>query len=185
VEVEHPKQARLRELITGQLDANPDSKLIVFTQFRDTVERIVQNLSRASRVSAVRFVGQATRDLEDAGLKQSEQVRILEEFRSGRFNVLVTTSIGEEGLHVPDVDHVIFYEAVPSEIRSIQRRGRTGRTSVGRVTVLMAEGTVDEAYYYSSRRKEQQMHHLLETVKRRGLKSPRRRKTTLLDYVEP
>jgi len=49
----------------------------------------------------------------------------------------------------------------------------------------MAEGTVDEAYYYSSRRKEQQMHHLLETVKRRGLKIPRRRKTTLLDYIEP
>ena len=86
---------------------------------------------------------------------------------------------------MPEVDHVIFYEAVPSEIRSIQRRGRTGRTSVGRVTVLMAEGTVDEAYYYSSRRKEQQMRHLLETVKRRGLKSPRKRKTTLLDYIEP
>jgi len=59
-EVEHPKQARLRELVTEQLDANPDSKLIVFTQFRDTVERIVENLNRASRVSAVRFVGQAT-----------------------------------------------------------------------------------------------------------------------------
>jgi Fanconi anemia group M protein len=184
-EVEHPKQARLRELITEQLDANADSKLIVFTQFRDTVERIVENLNRASRVSAVRFVGQATRDLEDEGLKQSEQVTILEEFRSGRYNVLVTTSIGEEGLHVPDVDHVILYEAVPSEIRSIQRRGRTGRTSVGKVTVLMAEGTVDEAYYYSSRRKEQQMHHLLGTVKLRGLKGPRKRKTTLLDYIEP
>jgi Fanconi anemia group M protein len=183
-EVEHPKQVRLRELVTDQLDANPDSKLIVFTQFRDTVERIVENLNRVGRVSAVRFVGQATRDPEDAGLKQSEQVHILEEFQSGRYNVLVTTSIGEEGLHVPDVDHVIFYEAVPSEIRSIQRRGRTGRTKVGKVTVLMAEGTVDEAYYYSSRRKEQQMRHLLETVKRRGLK-PRRRKITLLDYIEP
>jgi len=183
-DVEHPKQARLRQVVTMQLDANPDSKLIVFTQFRDTVERIVESLNRVGGVSAVRFVGQATRDLEDAGLKQSEQVRILEEFRSGRYNVLVTTSIGEEGLHVPDVDHVIFYEAVPSEIRSIQRRGRTGRTRVGKVTVLMAEGTVDEAYYYSSRRKEQQMRHLLEAVKRRGLK-PRRRKTTLLDYIEP
>jgi ERCC4-related helicase len=183
-EVEHPKQARLRELVAEQLDANADSKVIVFTQFRDTVETIVQNLNRASRVSPVRFVGQATRDPEDAGLKQSEQVRILEEFRSGRYNVLVTTSIGEEGLHVPDVDNVIFYEAVPSEIRSIQRRGRTGRTSVGKVTVLMAEGTVDEAYYYSSRRKEQQMHHLLEAVKQRGIK-PRRRIKTLLDYFEP
>ncbi len=182
--VEHPKQARLRALVAEQLKAKADSKLIVFTQFRDTVEAIVDNLNQVEGVSAVRFVGQATRDFEDIGLRQSEQLQILEDFRSGRYNVLVTTSIGEEGLHVPDVDHVIFYEAVPSEIRSIQRRGRTGRTSVGKVTVLMAEGTIDEAYYYSSRRKEQEMRQLLQTVKRRGLKRARRR-DTLHDYIEP
>jgi ERCC4-related helicase len=169
-DLEHPKQARLRELVGEQLEANSESKLIVFTQFRDTVETIVDNLNHVRSVSAVRFVGQATRTVEDAGLTQAQQLQILEDFRSGRYNVLVTTSIGEEGLHVPDVDHVIFYEAVPSEIRSIQRRGRTGRTSVGKVTVLVAEGTVDEAYYYSSRRKEERMRNLLETVKRRNLK---------------
>jgi len=110
----------MRELVAEQLDANVDAKLIVFTQFRDTVETIVENLNRVKGVRAVRFVGQATRTVEDAGLKQSEQMQILEDFRSGRYNALVTTSIGEEGFHVPDVDHVIFYEAVPSEIRSIQ-----------------------------------------------------------------
>ena len=180
--VEHPKQMRLKQLVAQQLKDKPDSKLIVFTQFRDTVETIVGNLNRIKGASAVRFVGQATRNMDDVGLKQTEQMRILEDFRLGRFNLLVTTSIGEEGLHVPDVDHVIFYEAVPSEIRSIQRRGRTGRTRIGKVTVLTAEGTVDEAYYWSSRRKEQKMQHLLETVKRRRLK-PRRRKVTLLDYI--
>jgi ERCC4-related helicase len=180
--VEHPKQAALRSIVSAELVANPDSKLIVFTQFRDTVEAIVDNLNHVEGASAVRFVGQATRDDENVGLKQKEQLQILEEFRSGKFNVLATTSIGEEGLHVPDVDHVIFYEAVPSEIRSIQRRGRTGRTRLGKVTVLMAENTVDEAYYYSSRRKEQQMHHLLETVRRKGFKR-RRHKFTLLDYI--
>ena len=183
-EVEHPKQARLREIVAEQLEVNADSKLIIFTQFRDTVETIVANLNHIHSVIPVRFVGQATRIAEDEGLKQSEQMRILEDFRLGRYNVLVTTSIGEEGLHVPDVDHVIFYEAVPSEIRSIQRRGRTGRTNVGKVTVLMAEDTIDEAYYYSSRRKEERMRHLLETVKSRKLK-PRRTRRTLLDYVEP
>jgi ERCC4-related helicase len=180
--VEHPKQAALRSIVSEELVANPAAKLIVFTQFRDTVEAIVDNLNHVQGVSAVRFVGQATRDNENVGLKQKEQLQILEEFRSGKFNVLATTSIGEEGLHVPDVDHVIFYEAVPSEIRSIQRRGRTGRTRLGKVTVLMAENTVDEAYYYSSRRKEQQMRHLLEIVKRKGFKR-RRHKATLLDYI--
>jgi Fanconi anemia group M protein len=95
----------------------------------------------------------------------------------------VTTSIGEEGLHVPDVDHVIFYEAVPSEIRMIQRRGRTGRTRPGKVTVLMAEGTVDEAYFHSSRRKERDMHRHLAAFKKEP--SPSKRKTTLLDYSSP
>ena len=179
---EHPKLKRLRELTTEDLRLNKSAKVIVFTQFRDTVEVIVNNLNGLEGVSAVRFVGQATRSEQDPGLRQSEQVQILEKFREGVYNVLVTTSIGEEGLHVPDVDHVIFYEAVPSEIRTIQRRGRTGRTRPGKMTVLIAEGTIDEAYYHTSRRKEQQMHRFLETVKRSGGK-PRRRKATLLDYA--
>jgi Fanconi anemia group M protein len=130
----------------------------------------------------VRFVGQATREESGKGLTQNEQVEILDKFRSGEYNVLVTTSIGEEGLHVPDVDHVIFYEAVPSEIRTIQRRGRTGRTRIGRVTVLMAEDTVDEAYYWSSLRKERRMHSILSMVRARGVTTVKKR-TTLFDYT--
>ena len=180
-EIPHPKQKRLRELISVDLQSNPDSKLIVFTQFRDSVETIVEDLSLINGVRPVRFVGQASRNTEDLGLSQSEQMQILEDFRDGKHNVLVTTSIGEEGLHIPDVDHVIFYEAVPSEIRMIQRRGRTGRTRAGKTTVLMTEGTIDEAYYWTSIRKEERMHRYLATVKNRV---PRpRRKTTLLDYA--
>ena len=108
-EREHPKQKRLRELVEEEIKANKDSKIIVFTQYRDTVETLVERLNRLSGVSPVRFVGQATRDSDDVGLSQSEQAKILEDFRSGQYNILVTTSIGEEGLHVPDVDHVIFY----------------------------------------------------------------------------
>ena len=179
---EHPKLSQLRELVAEDLRQNKASKIIVFTQFRDTVETIVISLNRLEGVSAVRFVGQATRSEENPGLSQTEQMQILEQFRQGEYNVLVTTSIGEEGLHVPDVDHVIFYEAVPSEIRTIQRRGRTGRTRPGKMTVLIAEGTIDEAYYWTSRRKEEQMHRFLETVKRNGVKRGKR-KTTLLDYA--
>ena len=177
----HPKQKRLRELISADLQSNPDSKVIVFTQFRDSVEAIVEHLGMFEAVRPVRFVGQASRNSEDLGLSQGEQMQILEDFRGGKHNVLVTTSIGEEGLHVPDVDHVIFYEAVPSEIRMIQRRGRTGRTRPGKTTVLMTEGTIDEAYYWTSKRKEEKMHRYLATVKNRGPR--RRRKITLLDYA--
>ena len=181
-EREHPKQKRLRELVENEIKANKDSKIIVFTQYRDTVETLVDRLNKLDGVSAVRFVGQATRDSDDVGLSQSEQASILEDFRNGQYNILVTTSIGEEGLHVPDVDHVIFYEAVPSEIRLIQRRGRTGRTRQGKMTVLMSEGTVDEAYYYTSRKREKQMHRFLQTVKKKGSRPPGKTKRTLDDW---
>ena len=181
-EREHPKQKKLRELVEAEMKANKDSKIIVFTQYRDTVETLVERLNKLDGVSAVRFVGQATRDTDDVGLSQNEQMSILEDFRQGRHNLLVTTSIGEEGLHVPDVDHVIFYEAVPSEIRLIQRRGRTGRTRQGKMTVLMSEGTIDEAYYWTSQKREQQMHRFLQTVKKQGAKSPSKTKRTLDDW---
>ncbi len=178
----HPKELKLRELVSNDLKSNLHAKIIVFTQFRDTVETIADSLNRMDGVQAVRFVGQASRSEDDPGLSQTEQMQILEDFRDGKYNILVTTSIGEEGLHVPDVDHVIFYEAVPSEIRSIQRRGRTGRTRHGKTTVLMTEGTVDEAYYWTSRKKEEQMHRHLANVKNRGMPKARK-KATLLDYV--
>ncbi|MDA4120086.1 MAG: helicase-related protein, partial [Thaumarchaeota archaeon] len=117
------------------------------------------------------------------GMDQEKQTEALEQFRRGEFKVLVSSSIGEEGLHVPDVDLVIFYEAVPSEIRSIQRRGRTGRTTEGRVVILLAEGTVDESYYYSTLFKEGRMKELVKATNA----GPTRRRTknpTLMDFVD-
>jgi Fanconi anemia group M protein len=55
----------------------------------------------------------------------------------------------------------VLYEPVPSEVRMIQRRGRTGRKRTGRVKVLITEGTRDEAYYWSSIRKEDRMKNQL------------------------
>src|SRR3989449_5100490 len=135
----------------------PDSKIIVFAHYRQTADRITQELARIPSVRPMRFVGQASRG-EDIGLSQKEQVDILEKFRAGEVNVLVATSIGEEGLDIPQVDLVVFYEPVPSEIRTIQRRGRTGRSAAGRGIMLVAKDTRGEGHLYSARRKERKKH---------------------------
>ncbi|TLY01358.1 MAG: DEAD/DEAH box helicase [Thaumarchaeota archaeon] len=182
--VAHPKLERLVSVIRDQLGKKKDSKVIVFTQYRDTIDSIIERLD-AANLDARRFVGQADR-AGDKGMDQRLQTERLEMFREGRFPILVSSSIGEEGLHVPDVDIVVFYEAVPSEIRSIQRRGRTGRTAEGRVVILLAEGTIDESYYYSSIFKENRMRRLVSASGEEG-KKPRRRPTrnpTLLDFVD-
>ena len=126
---------------------------------------MTQELARLPGIRPVRFVGQASRG-DDIGLSQKEQVEILQKFRDGEVNVIVATSIGEEGLDIPQVDLVVFYEPVPSEIRTIQRRGRTGRSAAGRVVTLVTKDTRDEAYFYSARRKERKMHQELDRLRK-------------------
>ncbi len=162
--IDHPKMEKLKELVREQLERKPNSKIIVFTNYRDTGRKIVEEL-RAMGISAERFIGQASRG-KDRGMSQREQKETLERFSRGEFSVLVATSVGEEGLDVPEVDLVVFYEPVPSAIRSIQRRGRTGRHRPGRVVVLMAKGTRDEAYYWSSKRKEKGMFAAIRKIAR-------------------
>ena len=164
-DVEHPKLAKTAWVVREQFMRKVDSKIIVFAHYRETADRVTKDLERIPGVRPVRFVGQASRG-EDIGLSQKEQVDILEKFRSGEINVIVATSIGEEGLDIPQVDLVVFYEPVPSEIRTIQRRGRTGRGAPGRVVMLVTKDTRDEAYFYSARRKERKMHLELDRLRK-------------------
>lgn len=155
-EVEHPKLELARKLVSKQLKGSPDSRVIVFTNYRDTAEIVVNALSEIPEIVPIRFVGQASRR-KDKGLTQKQQVEVLDKFRAGEYNVLVATSVAEEGLDIPSTDLVLFYEPIPSEIRSIQRKGRTGRQHKGRVIILVTKGTRDEAYYWSSKSKEKRM----------------------------
>ncbi len=131
------------------------SRIIVFATYRDMVQQIVDHLNREG-IACQRFVGQATKDSEK-GLSQKRQIEALQKFREGAFRVLVATSVGEEGLDIPSTDLVVFYEAVPSEIRSIQRKGRTGRSGKGKIVVLVTKGTSDEVFRYVSQNRERSM----------------------------
>lgn len=154
-EVDHPKVTELIKNIRAALSRGA-RRIMVFTNYRTTAARLVELLNKVDGVSAVRLVGQATRE-KDKGLTQKKQMAILDDFRSGTFNVLVATQIGEEGLDIVECDAVMFYDTVPSAIRYIQRRGRTGRKGPGEAIILIAKGTRDEAYYWISQRRERQM----------------------------
>jgi len=121
---------------------------LVFTNFTDTARHLAGRL-RDRGVNAEIFIGRGG----GRGMSQRLQRETLERFRSGVINCLVATSIGEEGIDIPDVDLVIFYEPVPSAIRFIQRRGRTGRTRFGRVLILAAKGSFDMNYMRSAEKR--------------------------------
>jgi len=150
----HPKMEKLMEIIGMDMDA----KYIVFSQYTAQIEYLEKTLGIFG-FKCKKFTGQRK------GFTRKKQLEIIERFRNGEFNVLIASSVGEEGLDIPSVDYVIFYEPIPSEIRSIQRRGRTGRAKKGFVKVLIAKGTRDEAYLYSSKSKERKMRKIITGMK--------------------
>src|SRR4029078_6646667 len=177
LEIEHPKIGYLIKILKERFDSQfnlnttsnltdsdleKKSRVLVFTQYRDTVQHLVELLNKY-KIKASRFVGQSNRQ-GVPGMKQEEQRIILENFKKGDFNVLVATSIAEEGLDIPEVDLVIFYDPIPSEIRHIQRRGRTGRKNTGSVLILATKDTIDQRYLDISRKKIQKMKSILSSI---------------------
>ena len=94
-------------------------------------------------IKAHEFVGQSSKSTSK-GQKQCEQQLVLSKFNAGVYNVLIATSIAEEGLDIAEVDLIIFFEAVSSTTRQIQREGRTGRKRSGRVVVLASNKAEEE-----------------------------------------
>jgi Fanconi anemia group M protein len=68
-------------------------------------------------------------------------------------------------MDIPEMQLAVFYEPVPSEIRSIQRRGRVGRTRIGKIMILVTRNTRDEAYYWTAMKKENVMKDTLHKMK--------------------
>ncbi|KAI8846297.1 P-loop containing nucleoside triphosphate hydrolase protein [Chytridium lagenaria] len=153
--VSHPKIGRLVELVLNHLTNNgdkvdgvSDTRIMIFSQFRDSVEEIVDVLVKhRPLVRPAFFIGQSSgKKGSMKGQKQKEQLDIIQRFQSGEVNTVVATSIGEEGLDIGEVDLIICYDTQNSPIRMLQRMGRTGRKREGRAVLLLAEGKEEDSY---------------------------------------
>lgn len=171
----HPKEATVLQILNH--DLKKDSTAILFAHYKNTVERLTKILNE-NNISAQALTGKGA-----GGMTRKKQDAIVNSFRNNEFKVLVCTSVGEEGLDLTNVDLVLFYEPVPSEIRLIQRRGRAGRSKEGKVIVLIAKGTKDEAMFWSSRRKEREMQSNVDELKNKFTKQ-KQEKTTTTDKPE-
>jgi len=141
--IEHSKIPKLKEIVESV-----PGKALIFTSYRDSVDVIFNKLTEMGIPAGI-LIGKAG----ETGLKQKKQIETVQKFRDGIFRVLVATRVGEEGLDISEVNQVVFYDNVPSSIRFIQRRGRTGRKDTGKLVVLIAKDTIDETYYWIGKRK--------------------------------
>ncbi|KAI6134141.1 hypothetical protein EV401DRAFT_1909732 [Pisolithus croceorrhizus] len=148
----HPKMETLKLLLmqhfgsrmSGDGGTVEDTKAMVFVTYRECVDEIVAMLDgERPLLKATKFVGQGLDKQGRKGFAQKEQLEVIRKFKAGDFNVLVSTSIGEEGLDIGEVDMIVCYDAQKTPIRMvcssfrgcyIQRRKRDGY-----VHVLLAE----------------------------------------------
>jgi Fanconi anemia group M protein len=174
----HPKADSILEIVSDQLSTNLDSRILIFTRFRDTAVEVTETLNQLDDARVSRFVGQSSRGA-DKGFTQKKQVEVLEGFRNNEFNILVATQVGEEGLDIPECNLVIFYDCVPSVVPYIQRKGRTGRQAPGRVVIFVAKDTHDEFYHWSVMRKLKKMPKALAEAE----DNEKEEQTSLEDFV--
>ena len=59
--------------------------------------------------------------------RQSQRLKTLDKFKKSYINILIATDVASRGLDIPNVSHVINYEAPESYETYIHRIGRTGR----------------------------------------------------------
>lgn len=181
----HPKIAKIISIIREELKEYRNKKIIIFTQYREMAEFLKQKLRSEfkNQLLIEKFIGQSSK-IDDMGFSQQVQTEILQKFREDKINILIATSVAEEGIDIPNVDAIIFYEPVPSEIRLIQRRGRTGRNAPGRCYILVTEDTVDVPFYHVARRKESLMKSVLTDYKQIQLSESLQRKSITFSVSE-
>ena len=169
----------LREHFGRYKEAGQHTSVIVFTQFRTSVCELVDTISRLTDLKASPFVGQSnnsTKRKSDSkgdkvieeepesvaitGQNQKQQQEVVRKFRANLIDVLVATSIGEEGLDIGSVDLIVSFDALTSPVRMIQRFGRAGRKRSGKVICLVAEGKEKDTLTAGTA-KSQRVHNLL------------------------
>jgi len=161
-ELDHPKLDKLIEIVKLELNNNINSKIIIFANFRDTVKNIVKELKKIPEVSSVELIGQKE------GITQKQQLETIRLFEEGKYNVICCTSIGEEGVNIPQLTTAIFFDqGSGSEIRKIQRMGRVGRLKAGKIIHLITKNTRDQAYYWRSQRNIKKMQNIIETMQKK------------------
>ena len=100
---------------------------IIFVEQRATAVCLCQVISNLSYLPHVRcgfIVGHTGKGGTSSGMNAKKQQNVLSQFRSGKLNLLVATSVVEEGLDVPKCNLVVRYDFPKTFQSYVQSKGR-------------------------------------------------------------
>ncbi|KAJ8784297.1 hypothetical protein J1605_008448 [Eschrichtius robustus] len=128
-EHENEKLTKLRNTIMEQYTrAEESARGIIFTKTRQSAYALSQWITENEKfaevgVKAHHLIG-AGHSSEFKPMTQNEQKEVISKFRTGKINLLIATTVAEEGLDIKECNIVIRYGLVTNEIAMVQARGR-------------------------------------------------------------
>lgn len=149
-------------VIVDIINKSLSEQVLIFTNYRDTLRKVQYYLNQHLPNRHVGILTGTSSKLHDPGMKQKEQISTLDLFRQQKLDILISTSVGEEGLDFPAVDLVIFYEPIPDIRRYIQRLGRTARHHNGTVQILIYRETEEEKLFNMARHREKMIKEIIK-----------------------
>ena len=116
-------------LLQSMLQDTAIERVLVFARTRHGANKIVKNLSK-NKIKANAIHGNKS---------QSERLKALNKFKTGKVRVLVATDIASRGIDVNRITHVINYE-LPNEPESyVHRIGRTARAGAAGIALSLCD----------------------------------------------
>ncbi|XP_055113205.1 ATP-dependent RNA helicase DHX58 isoform X3 [Symphalangus syndactylus] len=125
---ENPKLEMLEKILQRQFRSSDSPRGIIFTRTRQSTHSLLLWLQQQPGLKALDIRAQlligAGNSSQSTHMTQRDQQEVIWKFRNGTLNLLVATSVAEEGLDIPHCNVVVRYGLLTNEISMVQARGR-------------------------------------------------------------
>jgi ERCC4-related helicase len=124
----HHLREKLRECIDKSQQTSSEFQGIIFVEHRVAAHVldwwINRHLSASLGLSSTALFAVKTPATFNIRLSKQDMKDRLESFREGKARLLVTTTVAEEGMDVPEANHVIRFDRVKNAVSQVQGKGR-------------------------------------------------------------
>ncbi|XP_049583805.1 interferon-induced helicase C domain-containing protein 1 isoform X2 [Syngnathus scovelli] len=153
---ENDSLSKLQRTVLHQFTTTKDARGIVFTKMRQSAIALshwIQENSKFADVGVkVSYVIGGGNQSVVKPMTSTEQKAVLNKFRSGDVNLLIATSVAQEGLDIPDCNFVICYGFVTNDIAMIQAKGRARAQNSNYIVIEVKGSGVTEKEFVNEYR---------------------------------
>ena len=137
---ENPLLEKVKEILTERFQQNPESEGIVFVRTREQAKAISEWISGSKFAQEIgvrshMLIGHKRPDETGPSMSDAEQISVLLAFHSGEYNLLVATSVAEEGLDIKQCNLVMRLH-ISSAKSKAQMQGRARAEDSEIVTIV-------------------------------------------------